>query len=674
MDEEQNQFIADAREIVERLGADLEQLRAARARGPKRRELAARIFRRVHTLKGSAGSLDLQSVSLVAHEFEGVLDGLRLGRVQITDDVLDAFEDATGAIGRALAAGPSEPGEPGTDAVIERLHALAEKNKRQGTIAGGLRSALPTEVARALSEYDLQHAREAIREGAKLFIVSAGFALESFDQQFRELSRFLGQTGEIIATVPGEPANAEEINFRLLYAAELVSNETLRLASALGRIQLDELKIESAAAGEKPLPDNLPSIATPSSPLVERITVQVGLDELNQLVSETSELFRETTNALESLSTPANKGAVDIAGVRLRQRCVELEERLIKLRLVPCAEVFERTATRAGQMAARQLGKQVEFEIEGRDVGIDKSLADAIAEPLLHLVRNAVGHGIESAEARLAAGKSAIGRVKLAAFNEGSHIHITVTDDGCGIDLDRIASSATEHGIVNSGEGLSMDQCLRLIFRPGFSTAPEVSELSGRGIGLDIVDRAMEQAGGQVRVATEAGAGTTFVMILPAALALVECMLVSSDDQVYGIRSARVADHRSLDAPELRKIRSTNTLDWNGQKLPVLSLRSLLSQAEDEADGQHGRDLIVCQADANRPARSSGLDQFALIVDSVYGKQETLVRGLGRYAARWLGVSGAAELLDGNVALVLDVDHLTEAQSHPGSVKETSRG
>ena len=664
MSEERSQFIADAREIVERLDGDLEQLRAARARGPRRRELAARIFRRVHTLKGSAGSLGLPKVSRVAHEFEGVLDGVRLGCIEITDDALDAFEDASGAIASALAAGPSEPGEPGTDAVVERLHALAEQSKQQGTIASGLRSALPAEIARALSEYDLQHAREAIREGAKLFIVSAGFALASFDLQFRELSKLLGQSGEIVATVPGEPANPEEINFRLLYAAELVSNETLRLASTMGRIELDELKIGPSVAGEKALPETSPTIA-PSAVPVERVTVRVELGELNQLISETSELFRETTSALESLSSPANKPAIDITGARLRRRFVELEERLIKLRLVPCAEVFERTTTRAGQAAARQLGKEVEFEIEGRDVGIDKSLADAIAEPLLHLVRNAVGHGIESPEARSAAGKSAVGKVKLAAFNQGSHIHISVTDDGRGIDLDRIASSATEHGIANSGDGLSMDQCLRLIFRPGFSTASEVSELSGRGIGLDIVDRAMEQAGGQVRVATEAGVGTTFVMILPAALALVDCVLVRSDDQVYGIRSARVAEHRSLDGPEIEEISSANTVDWKGQELPVLSLRKLLSQAEDEEDARGGRDLVVCQADSDRPARSSGQDQFALIVDSVYGKQETLVRGLGRYAARWLGVSGATELLDGDVALVLDVEHLIEARVTP---------
>src|SRR6266849_6770382 len=260
MNDEQSQFIADAHEIVERLGGDLEQLRAVRARGPKRRELAARIFRRVHTLKGSAGSLG-QNVSRVAHEFEGVLDGVRLGRIEITDDVLDAFEDASGAMARALAAGPSKQGDAGTDEVVETLHTLAEQSKKQGTIASGLRSALPAEIARALSEYDLQHAREAIREGAKLFIVAAGFALESFDLQFRELSKLLGQSGEIIATVPGEPANAEEINFRLLYAAELVSNKTLRMASALGRIELEELRIEPSAAGE-----NIPAGTLPSPP------------------------------------------------------------------------------------------------------------------------------------------------------------------------------------------------------------------------------------------------------------------------------------------------------------------------------------------------------------------------------------------------------------------------
>src|SRR5882724_7317346 len=242
MDDTQTQFVADAQEIVEKLYHDLEQLRPARLHGPHRRELAARIFRRVHTLKGSAGTLGLKSVSRIAHEFEGLLDGVRLGRVEITDEVLDAFEDAVDAIARALETALSGGPQPSTAAVTKNLNTMAAKSQKQGTIATSLRSALPAEIARSLSEYDLQHAREAVREGAKLFIVSAGFAIETFDEKFRELSRLLGQCGEIIATVPGESAAPDEITFRLLYAAELVANETIRQATTLGRIETSELK------------------------------------------------------------------------------------------------------------------------------------------------------------------------------------------------------------------------------------------------------------------------------------------------------------------------------------------------------------------------------------------------------------------------------------------------
>jgi len=661
LDDAQGQFIADAREIVERLYHDLEQLRTARSQGPRRRELAARIFRRVHTLKGSAGSLGLKSVSQIAHDFEDVLDGVRLGRIEITDSVLDAFEDAADAVARALQSAPgqtteaSETGEPAAAKVIKRLSVLAAASKQQGTIAGSLRSALPPELARSLSEYDLQHTREAVREGAKLFIVSAAFAIETFDQKFRELSKLLGQSGEIISTVPGESATADEINFRLLYASELVSNDVLRQAETLGRIELNALEIDSSAAGAKASPGTLPLPAgAPNEGDPESTSLRVDMKQIDELISNVGELFRHTTSALRSLGT-ANKPAVDAAGAHLRNWFIELEERLIKLRLVPAGEILERAAARAGRIAARQMGKQVEFEIAGGEVGIDKSLADAIADPLFHLVRNAVTHGIELPEERVAAGKSPMGKVRLAAFNEGSRIHITVSDDGRGIDWDRIAAAAAQHGIANSGSGLSPDQCLRLIFRPGFSTAPAVSELSGRGIGLDVVDRAMEPAGGEVRVATEPGAGTTFAMIMPATLALVQCLLVQSGGQLYAIESAGVSETRS-------------DVDWRGESLPVIHLRALLGQT---ARPETPASVVVWRAPINgaapglgpRHAGQEGNHRYALVVDSIKGQQETLVRSLGRHAARWSGVCGAAELFDGNVALVLDIGELIKAQT-----------
>ena len=656
VDDGQIQFLADAREIVERLYRDLGQLRTARSQGPKRRELAARIFRRVHTLKGSAGSLGLKSVSQIAHDFESVLDGVRLGRIEITDPVIDAFEDAADAIARALESAPDETDPPGAAQVIKRLNALAARSKQQSFIAGSLRSALPQEIASSLSEYDLQHTREAVREGAKLFMVSAGFAIATFDQQFRELTKLLGQSGELITTVPGEPAATDEINFRLLYASELVSSDVLRQAGRLGRIELSEIQIESPVRGAKVYSEDSLSriLATEAG---ESTSVRVELKQLDELISGAGELFRHTTNAIASLNATENKHGLDTVTRHLRHSFVELEERLIKLRLVPAGEILDRAAVRAGRIAARQMGKQVEFEIDGGETGIDKSLADAIADPLFHLVRNAVTHGIESPDERATSGKNATGKVRLAAFNEGSRIYITVTDDGGGIDWDRVVSAAADHGIATNASDLSRDQCLRLIFRPGFSTTRGVSEVSGRGIGLDVVDRAMEQAGGEVRVATERGAGTTFAMIMPATLALVNCLLVQSDGQVYAIESARIADS----APAANHS-STNgsQVNWEGESLPLLHLRALLGQgvAVDNAGP-----VVVWQAPNYSATVPAGRKRYALVVDGIRSQQETLVRSLGRHAARWAGVCGAAELFDGGVALLLDLGELIKVQA-----------
>jgi two-component system chemotaxis sensor kinase CheA len=290
-------------------------------------------------------------------------------------------------------------------------------------------------------------------------------------------------------------------------------------------------------------------------------------------------------------------------------------------------------------------------------VGIDTTLADAIAEPLLHLVRNAVGHGIETPEERIAAGKQPMGKVKLAAFSEGSLIHISISDDGRGIDLDRVVAAASKRGIADQGPTFTMDQGLRLIFRPGFSTMTEVSELSGRGIGLDIVDRAMEQAGGEVRVATEPGVGTTFAMILPAALALVECVIVRSAEQFYCIESSRASSLGSLEEGRLKGIAADGLMNWQGEELPFVRLRNLLAQPYDvDPHGRHS--LVVWQVAEHRAPKAAGHNRCALLVDDIAGQQETLVRSLGRHAARWPGVSGAAELLDGNVALVLDLGEL----------------
>jgi two-component system chemotaxis sensor kinase CheA len=647
MTDEQRFFLDDANEIVERLYGDLKQLRAARLQGKRRRQLAAQIFRRVHTLKGSAASFGFGAVSELAHQFEAVLDGLRLGRLKLTDDVLDVFEDAISAIDRVLQA-PSDKLIQEQDKIVQRLARYATSTRKPG-IASGLRAALPTDIASSLSEYDLQHAREAIREGAKLFVVSAAFGIDTFDRNFRELTRLLGQSGEVIATTPGGPANEHEINFRILYAADFISGETMRQACLLSQVEHHEIKVE-LPKDEPAVADETVQVTTPAAEEIDRSAIRVELPLLDDLITTAAELFRQTSNTLTQTATSSPATINERAFTDLRMRFVAFEERLIRLGLVPAREVLERAALRAGRIAGRQLGKEVEFRIEGADVGIEKSLAEVIGDPLLHLVRNAIIHGLETPDERRARGKEPAGRVTLTAANHSGRIHITVGDDGQGIDLDGIMAAAAEQGI--SDATLSEDQCLRLIFRPGFSTSREVSELAGRGIGLDVVDRAMDVAGGEVRVATEKHKGTTFAMIIPAALSLVNCVIVRCVNQLYAVDATSVEDGRVQ-----RRILTASESD--AQDFPLVRLSDLINQEKSTIGA--AAFLVWRRPAVSVPGQHHGIPGYRIGVDEILATQETLVRGLGRHAYRWAGVCGAAEMFDGTVALVLDLPELIES-------------
>jgi chemotaxis protein histidine kinase CheA len=328
------------------------------------------------------------------------------------------------------------------------------------------------------------------------------------------------------------------------------------------------------------------------------------------------------------------------------------------LRLVPLSDLLNGVAARAGRVAARQLGRDIEFEIIGGNVGIDKSLADLVAEPLMHLVRNAVSHGIETPEDRRAAGKSPNGSVKLQGFSEGSRIYIVVSDDGRGIDFAQVAEAATRQGIVGRPEDLTSDQELRLLFRPGFSTSPDATDLYGRGVGLEIVDRAMTQAGGDVRLTSEPGKGATFAMMIPSTLALVQCVVVQSGRQFYCFDSSIVADRVNLSDGQIPS--DVQHIDWQGQNLRLLRLSSLLGGANGAA-ANSPRAVLVCKPSEHRQALAAHQNHVAVAVDAIAGQQETLVRSLGPHSSLWHGISGAAEMLDGSVALMIDLARLIEA-------------
>jgi two-component system chemotaxis sensor kinase CheA len=662
------EFLAETEDLLEVLFGDLQALRVRHTEGRARRELVGRIFRHVHTIKGSSATIELNGVARIAHEFETLLDSVRLGRVAVDDAVLDALDDAANVLSQSLESAARGETQPQAQALIERLRKLARSSseEKRSPAVRQILAALPEEIARSLSEHEAHRLQESIAEGARLFVVAVNFELSSFDERFRSLSDTLAEDGESISTLPGlETATPDQIGFRIVYATKASREElATRIQSfsqaaitEFGRGLADEMGSERSMA-EAASVESAPHVT--SRTLSTRVRVE--LRELDEVISHTHELLYEATRAV-NLATA--RGVQDDAQTEfaesvesVRRRLVELEERLIGLRMVPVAQMLER-ATRAGRIAARLTNKQVDFETEGGEVRLDKSLADALADPLLHILRNAVDHGIETPAERMATGKAARGLVRLGAWTEGNRVRLRVADDGRGIDPLSVTRAAASQGIVEAGRLLTKEQAMRLIFRPGFSTAQAVSSVSGRGVGLDVVEKAIELVGGELHVSSEEGAGTTFEMILPTTLALTPALVIDSAGHHYCIDEKHVAETGRVPASEIDHSGETESVHWRGQLLPLIRMRQLLGQpTREDVNGESVPVIIISRMESDE--ESNGRKSAALVVDALGEGTQALVRGLGRHAARWRGISGATPLPDGTIALVLDLPRLIE--------------
>lgn len=678
MDQLLHEFLAEAEDSIETLFRDIQSLREQQGEGRARRELTRRIFRRVHTLKGTAAAAGLDVASQIAHEFETLLDGVQQGRVSLNESVLDSFGDAAHALLQALGAAARGETTGLPLPLLENLRRLAQSSDDEQhplhhptTPTAAL---LPEDIARALSQAEMQRLRETEAEGQRLFFINISFDLETFDQRFRELSEALGHSGELIQTLPGMEESAPgTIDFRLLYTSRTSAEELRALASPFGNVSVEELRLKAASPDEEgvgPSDEGLTlnsGAAETIAPLATQVRVELG--KLDELISAAHELLTETMAAfaqvLEDSVARDERSRVEARALHIQRRFIELEEQLIGLRRVPLAQTLERVA-RGGRLAARAVGKQVACETAGGEVRLDKTLVEAISDPLLHLVRNAVDHGIETPAERTSAGKSESGAVRLEALMRGDRVVLKVTDDGRGIDLESVARAAVERGIIEAGRSVTREQALRLIFRPGFSTAAVVSKMSGRGVGLDVVERAVEQIGGEMHVWSETGQGTTFEMIVPVALALLSALVVTSADFSYCVDARRIGEVCLIAAEDIRREGNRELIDWRGMSLPLVRLRQLLGQppAADESAGSWP--VIIVSAAENGTQKEPGEQErarVAVLVDGCdEGRAEVLVRRLGTHGVRWTGVNGAAELSDGTaLALVLDLPRLLEA-------------
>ncbi len=337
----------------------------------------------------------------------------------------------------------------------------------------------------------------------------------------------------------------------------------------------------------------------------------------------------------------------------------DLQEMSLSLRMVPIAATFQKM-NRVIRDVAKKLGKQIEFVTEGDDTELDKSVVDQIGDPLIHMVRNAADHGIEMPEDRIAAGKSAEGTVRLRAYQQGGNIYIELADDGKGLDKQRILSKAIERGLVPADASLSEQEIYNLIFLPGFSTAPAVTELSGRGVGMDVVRRNVEALQGSVSVRSVHGQGSTVTVRLPLTLAILDGLLVRLGQEVFIIPLLSVIESIKLQPRDIKPIVGVGeVISLRGEVLSLLRLHRLLGIPQNSQDEQT---LVVIVEDQGR--------RVALLVDELLGQQQVVIKNLESNFRKVAGVGGATILGDGRVALILDILGLT----HMPASNDDSRG
>ncbi|MFB3851424.1 MAG: chemotaxis protein CheA [Acidobacteriota bacterium] len=671
-------FISEAEEILESLSEDVEQAYEQFERSMKiKPDLVNKIFREMHSLKGLASMMSLEKITTVSHDMESLLDKVRMGKIKFSKEIFSIL-DETKKVLRNLVVDVGK-GEEKTDPVplLEKIAIAmgAEPAKAQPTQKT---LKLSEETLKSLTEYEEHRLKENLEEGNKIYGIKVGFDFSDFDTRLRALTESLNNNGEVISTLPlVEPALPEGIHFRLLFGTELEQKAVEALVSpANGEV---ESLIETSVA---PQPDK-----KEASSKKEEISEEID-DKSQNVEQEEGQSFSEEAEDIKGIS---NSVKVDIAKLdevmglvgelgiikssfkkiaeaisgkseledlhrdltrqlrSMEKKLEDLQRSIIDIRMVPIGQIFSKL-NRTARRIARGFGKEVTIEMYGGETELDKRIMDELVTPLVHIIRNAIDHGLETSSERLKIGKPTEGLLSISAYHRGNAIVIEVTDDGRGLDYEKIRASAVKKGIVGESVVLSPEECLELIFQPGFSSSDKVTEVSGRGVGLDVVKTTVERLKGSISVWTEKGKGTTFQIILPITLAIIQSLIVKCANQNFAIPISSIIESFKIKESDIEYVDQREVYNLRGITLPILRLESRFDLKRGETKKENDLLFVVV---AKRGDRAAGI-----VVDDLVGEQETVIHPIGKKLGSLPGIAGATEVGENQVILVIDTSSL----------------
>jgi len=654
--EEREVFHQDAKELLQAMETGILGLEQAADS-----DTLNSVFRAAHTLKAMAGVVGHHSMAELTHTMESLFDDMRNAKLApsetLIDELLSTLDVLRAQCDEIIT---NQPSRVDVDAVLDRLRAMREESDGQDK---GAAESVSTQ--RALSPEQLARAKGFRDEGHGILEVRVGISPGAVAPAARLLQAAMAlmEEGQVIAQVPAQAALANNQQDGSLWALLATQSDATVIEEALGSVydlagvcvQPYSLAESAGASQTARTPVNKPS----GEGLGGDTTIRIDVDRLDTLMNLVGELVTDR-NSLAQIESGvrAQYGRdgiavqLDLLSAHFGRIVDQLQEEVMGFRMLPIATLFDKFP-RLVRDLARSQGKKVNLIIEGGATELDRSLIECVGDPLIHLLRNAVDHGVETSEERIAASKPATATVRLMAAHEEGHIVITVEDDGHGIDPMRVRQAAVKRGLYTEDQvaALSDDEAINLIFAPNLSTAEQVTEVSGRGVGMDVVRSNVERLNGTVVVDSEVGRGSTIRLALPLTLAIVQTMMVAVGSAVYAIPLTGILDSVYLSDAKVNTIRGRPTIWWRGLALPLLDLRRFFGQGLTDTMSQNGAKPAVV-------AVARGKVRLGLIVDRIIGKQETVVKSLGPVVGDVPGLSGCTIMGDGRIALIIDTPGL----------------
>ncbi|GKV55570.1 chemotaxis protein CheA [Sporosarcina sp. NCCP-2222] len=645
------------------------------------------VFRSAHTLKGMSATMGYEDIADLTHKMENVLDAIRNSKIEVTTEILDVVFKAVDYLEEMVldieAGGTGKKDVSELVSILNRIEAgehVAEASSAAETAAAVLEEAtdIPAAPAMDYDEFELTVIGQSAEQGFTAYEVTVELREDCLLKAARVFMVFeiLEKSGEVIKSIP----NVEQLeneDFDEKFTVVLLTKEDVGSISAkvmkvseVEHVQVLPIYVESLKEEKRAKEENASKLIveeaeTKQKPAKEETakqqskrstaashsnkTIRVNIDRLDVLMNLFEELVIDR-GRLQSIATELHNPDLNETVERMTRVSGDLQNIILNMRMIPVETVFNRFPKMVRQLA-RDLDKKIKLEIIGAETELDRTVIDEIGDPLVHLIRNALDHGVESPAERIAKGKPEEGTVTLRAYHSGNHVFIELEDDGAGVNRERVLAKALERGIITEESAATMTdkQVAELILASGFSTAEKITDVSGRGVGLDVVKSTIESLGGYITIDSKEGQGSLFQVQLPLTLSIISVMLVELDKDIYAIPLSSIIETAIIQTSDIMNAHNQKVIDFRGNIVPLVNLKDIFEMEDGDVRSDGFQSVVIVR---------KGEKLAGLVVDSFIGQQEIVLKSLGNYLQSVFAISGATILGNGQVALIVDCNAL----------------